>query len=226
MWALGYFPGDHEEEFRISSEIESVQSEIDALTEEHGSLQKQVSELPEDDSGVAEAQLKMTRIEQSLKTHEESIEEPLNQLNVISASLIENSYLGRMGKTIEPVVKPLGWDWRIGIGAIASFPAREVIIATLGTIFSLGSELEEGDPGLSNALMNATWPDGSPLITIPVALSIMVFFALCAQCGATLMVIRRETNSWRWPIFTFTYMTLLAYIASFLTYQIGTALGI
>ncbi len=149
-----------------------------------------------------------------------------SEYNQVSAALIQESYLGRMGKAIEPVVKPLGWDWRIGVGAIASFPAREVIIATLGTIFSLGSELEDGDPGLSNALMKATWPDGSPLITVPVALSVMVFFALCAQCGATLMVIRRETNSWRWPIFTFTYMTLLAYVASFLTYQIGTAIGI
>jgi ferrous iron transport protein B len=75
-----------------------------------------------------------------------------------------------------------------------------------------------------SALKSATWPDGRPLMTIPVAFSIMVFFALCAQCGATLMVIYRETNRWRWPIFTFVYMTALAYIAAFVTYQVGTAI--
>ncbi len=151
------------------------------------------------------------------------LEELYAQQRQISGELIRDSYLGQMGKAIEPAVKPLGWDWRIGIGAIASFPAREVIIATLGTIFSLGGDVDEEDAGLQETLKAAKWPDGSPLFTIPVALSIMVFFALCAQCGATLMVIRRETNSWRWPMFTFTYMTVLAYVAAFLTYQIGTA---
>ncbi|WP_437201811.1 ferrous iron transport protein B [Planctomicrobium sp. SH664] len=142
----------------------------------------------------------------------------------LSSTLIENSFLGRAGKFIEPVVEPLGWDWRIGVGAIASFPAREVIISTLGTIFSLGGDVEDGDSGLQSALQGATWPDGKPLFTIPVAVSVMVFFALCAQCGATLLVIKRETNSWRWPIFTFTYMTALAYVAALVVYQVGTRL--
>ncbi|MEZ6135059.1 MAG: ferrous iron transport protein B [Pirellulaceae bacterium] len=139
----------------------------------------------------------------------------------LSARLIEASYLGRVGKAIEPAVKPLGWDWKIGVGVIASFPAREVIIATLGTIYSLGGDVDEEDEGLQSAIANSKWPDGSPVVTLPVAFSIMVFFALCAQCAATLMVIRRETNSWHWPIFTFVYMTGLAYIAALLTYQIG-----
>jgi ferrous iron transport protein B len=125
-------------------------------------------------------------------------------------------------------VKPLGWDWRIGVGVIASFPAREVVVATLGTIYSLGSEAvesEDGEGSLSAALSAAKWPDGRPVYTLPVALSIMVFFALCAQCGATLMVIKRETNSWRWPIFTFTYMTTLAYIGAWIVYQATSRLG-
>ncbi|TWT43005.1 Ferrous iron transport protein B [Thalassoglobus neptunius] len=154
----------------------------------------------------------------------EKIDELSAEFDSVSGALIRESYLGRMGKAIEPAVRPLGWDWRIGIGAVASFPAREVIISTMGTIFSLGGEVDEEDPSLKDALANATWPDGRPLFTVPVALSLMVFFALCAQCGATLMVIRRETNSWRWPIFTFAYMTGLAYIAALLTYQIGTSL--
>ena len=140
----------------------------------------------------------------------------------LNGQLIKGSFLGQAGQAIEPAVKPLGWDWRIGVGVIASFPAREVIIATLGTIYSLGGDVDEQDGSLKEALASSRWEDGRPVYTLPVALSIMVFFALCAQCAATLMVIRRETNSWRWPIFTFVYMTTLAYVGSFITYNLAT----
>jgi ferrous iron transport protein B len=140
------------------------------------------------------------------------------------------SALGRMGRFIEPAVRPLGWDWRIGCAALASFPAREVVVATLGVIYNLGSNLDveaEGDrTQLADALARATWDDTSqPVFNIPVALSIMVFFALCAQCAATLAVIKRETNSWTWPAFTFGYMTALAYLAALATYQVGMRIG-
>ena len=84
--------------------------------------------------------------------------------------------------------------------------------------------MDEENDGLRDTLKAATWPDGTPVFSIPVAISIMVFFALCAQCVSTLMVIRRETNSWRWPVFSFVYMTVLAYIGAFLSYQIGMRL--
>lgn len=142
--------------------------------------------------------------------------------NAISAQLMSESFLGRAGKAIEPVVRPLGWDWKIGVGVIASFPAREVIIATLGTVYSLGGEVDEESDSLRAALKQAEWPDGRPVFTIPVAVSIMVFFALCAQCAATLMVMRRETLSWVWPAFTFAYMTTLAYLGALLAYNIGS----
>lgn len=141
--------------------------------------------------------------------------------NAEGARLMRESWLGRAGVAIEPVVLPLGWDWRIGVGVLASFPAREVIIATLGTIYSLGGEVDEESEGLRGALQAATWPDGRPVYNLPVALSLMVFFALCAQCVSTLMIIRRETNSWRWPAFTFLYMTGLAYVGAWITYQVG-----
>lgn len=143
------------------------------------------------------------------------------QQRQLSSQLIEQSWLGRIGKKIEPIVRPLGWDWRIGVGVLASFPAREVIIATLGTVYSLGGDVDETSSGLRSAISDASWPDGKPVYTIPVALSIMVFFALCAQCLATLMVIYRETNSWRWPLFTFVYMTLLAYFGAWVTYNVS-----
>lgn len=143
----------------------------------------------------------------------------------LSGELLESSFLGRAGKIIEPAVKPLGWDWKIGVGAIASFPAREVIIATLGTIYSLGGDIDMDDDeskgGLVDKMKQSKWSDGRPVFNIPVALSVMVFFALCAQCAATLMVIKRETNGWFYPIFTFAYMTALGYVGALLTYQIS-----
>ncbi|MGO8688899.1 MAG: ferrous iron transport protein B [Thermoguttaceae bacterium] len=140
------------------------------------------------------------------------------------------SLLGRLGRVIEPAVRPLGWDWRIGCAVLASFPQREVVVATLGVMFNGGQRVDvesaAGQGRLRAQLQHARWEGGSrPLFTIPVALSVMVFFALCAQCAATLAVIRRETNSWRWPAFTFAYMTVLAYIGAFLTYQVGTWWG-
>ncbi|MBC8355347.1 MAG: ferrous iron transport protein B [Planctomycetes bacterium] len=136
---------------------------------------------------------------------------------------LRHSFLGQAGQFVEPVVRPLGWDWKIGCAAIASFPAREVVIATLGVIYNLGEDEAEDFETLGETLGSATWEGTNrKVFNIPVALSIMVFFALCAQCSSTLAVIKRETNSWRWPAFTFAYMTGLAYAAAFLTYQIGS----
>jgi ferrous iron transport protein B len=206
IWACGYFPGDHGEQFALQAEIESLEASIAAVepTSPEGELSEEQA-----------AQLEQQTAE--LQTLGE-------QYNVVAADLLSNSVLGRSGKWIEPVVKPLGWDWKIGVGAIASFPAREVIIATLGTIYSLGGDATEEDQSLVDALKAARWPDGTPVYTLPVALSIMVFFALCAQCVSTLLVIKRETNSWRWPIFSFTYMTVLAYLGALVVYQVGSRL--
>ena len=152
-------------------------------------------------------------------------EEVLDDLRAKEAGeMLQQSFLGRMGYAIEPVVEPLGWDWRIGMAALASFPAREVIVAVLGTIYSLG-EVDEESASLRGALRSATWSDGRKVFNIPVALSIMVFFALCAQCVSTLAVIQRETGAWRWPVLTFVYMTVLAYIGAFVTYRLGMAFG-
>ena len=144
---------------------------------------------------------------------------------VLGGEAIEKSFLGYAGHAIEPVVRPLGWDWKIGVGVIASFPAREVIIATMGTIYSLGGEVAEDDEGLRDALVNANWPDGKPVFNFPVALSIMVFFALCAQCAATIMTIQRETNSWKWAAFTFVYMTTLAYVGAWIAFVVASSFG-
>jgi ferrous iron transport protein B len=152
-------------------------------------------------------------------------QELLQQERQVRAELLTQSFLGRAGKAIEPLVKPLGWDWKIGVGVIGSFPAREVVIATLGTIYSLGGDVDPDQQGLIGSMRSATWPDGTPVYNVPVALSVMVFFALCAQCASTLMVIKRETRSWIWPLFTFSYMTLLAYVGALVVYQVGMMFG-
>lgn len=141
-----------------------------------------------------------------------------------AGAYLRASAMGRMGHWIEPVVRPLGWDWKIGMAAIASFPAREVIVSTLRIIYDLGDEGDDEDTArqqLADKLQAAQWPDGRKVYNLPVALSIMVFFALCAQCAATLVTIKKEMGSWKWAAFTFAYMTTLAYVGAFATYQIG-----
>ena len=140
------------------------------------------------------------------------------------------SYLGRTGRALEPAVRPLGWDWKIGMAAIASFPAREVFVGTFGLLYDQG-EIDAATVGdthdvsaksLHDAVKNewATDPVRGKY-AVPVALSVLVFIALCCQCVSTLAVIRRETRSWSWPLLTFTYMTLLAYFGALVTFQIG-----
>jgi ferrous iron transport protein B len=143
-----------------------------------------------------------------------------DEINQTHGQWKAQSILGQFGHWMEPVVKPLGWDWRIGTAALASFPAREVMVMTLGIIFAKG-EGDADDKEFSDDLIAAIREEKA-LFTIPVGLSVMVFFALCSQCVSTLVVIRRETNSWGWPIFTFVYMTVLAYVGALLTYQIGS----
>ena len=142
----------------------------------------------------------------------------------IAARHLENSYLGRFGKFVQPIFAPAGYDWKITVGVLASFPAREVIISTLGVIYSLGGEVDPESGDLREALAQATWDDGpragQPVFTLPVTLSILVFFALCLQCGATLAVIAKELN-WRWAIGSFILLTALAWVAAVLTYQAG-----
>lgn len=137
---------------------------------------------------------------------------------------IEKSFAGQLGKAIEPLIKPLGFDWKIGVGLITSFAAREVIVSTLSTLYNLEEETGQ-NTSLIEALRKDRYPDGRPVFSLLTALSLMVFFVYAAQCMATFAIIKKETNSWRWPIFMVAYMTTLAYIASLLVYQGGILLG-
>lgn len=142
--------------------------------------------------------------------------------NQAAANQLEQSLLGRAGKLMEPVFRPLGWDWRISAAVIAGFPAREVVVAVMGTIYAVGSEAEEST--LVSRLRSATWPDDSLVFSLPMVLGLLVFYAWCLQCAATVAVIRRETNSWRWPVVAWSYMTVVGYLGALLIYQFGRLL--
>ena len=140
----------------------------------------------------------------------------------IDSAYIEQSYLGRFGKAVQPVFDPAGFDWKITVGVLSSFPAREVIIATMGIIYNLGADVDEGSDDLRSVLQKEKWTSGprmgQPVYTLPVVIGIMVFFALCMQCGATVAIIARELN-WRWAAFSFFGMTTLAWAIAVLIYQ-------
>ncbi len=141
----------------------------------------------------------------------------------IAAQLaLENSYLGSASKSVAPLFAPLGWDWKVTAGVLASFPAREVVIAVLGTIYAIDAD---DQVSLIDRIKQSRRPDGTLVYTLPMALGLMVFYALCLQCVATIAVMRRETNTWRWPIFAWVYMTTLGYAGALLCYQLGTSLS-
>jgi ferrous iron transport protein B len=195
IWSLLYFPRDASVEEVVTNEFVatmSVNTPVDTIHEE----------LKNADSPLA----------QKLHHHVES-------------AYIEQSYLGRFGKAIQPVFNPAGFDWKITVGVLSSFPAREVIIATMGIIYNLGADVDEGSEDLRSVLQNEKWLSGpragQPVYSMPVVIGIMVFFALCMQCGATVAIIARELD-WRWATFSFFAMTTLAWLAAVFIYQIGS----
>lgn len=197
IWALLYFPRN-----------ESVEAEA---------RMDYIQELATDEGWA---------IEEATSRLEENEELRAGLENAISSAYIEQSYMGRIGKAVQPVFQAAGFDWKVTVGVIASFPAREVIISTLGIIYSLGGDVDEEAGDLRETMARQTWTSGDqigqPIFTIPVVIAIMVFFALCQQCGATLAIIAQET-SWRWAALSFAFMTLLAWVASILINQIGSA---
>jgi ferrous iron transport protein B len=144
-----------------------------------------------------------------------------------AAAYLEQSWLARAGKAAQPVFAPAGFDWRMTVGVLAAFPARELVVPTLGTLYSLGeveAAADAPDERLVASLRSTVGPDGRPTLDALTALAVMAFFALCSQCAGTLAAIRRETHSWKWPLFTFAYMTALAWLVAVAIQQIGRAL--
>lgn len=135
---------------------------------------------------------------------------------------LAHSVAGRLGHVIEPVIKPLGYDWKIGIGIITSFAAREVFVSTMSVIYSVEENEEEVEGVLRDRLKQERWPDGRPIYTPVVCLSLMIFYVFAMQCISTIAIVKRETNGWRWPLFQLAYMTATAYLLALLVFQVGS----
>lgn len=142
----------------------------------------------------------------------------------LQAAYVEQSYMGRFGKAVQPVFDPLGFDWKITVGVLASFPAREVIVSTLGVTYSVGEGAEADSRQLRKAMQDAKWSEGpragTPIFSLAAVLALMVFFALCSQCGPTIATLAQETGGWKWAAGSFVYMTALAWVAGTAVYQV------
>jgi ferrous iron transport protein B len=155
---------------------------------------------------------------QAEQTNDDDLRKEASKLE--SKHAFANSAAGRMGKAIEPVIEPLGFDWQIGVGIVSSFAAREVIVSTLSIIYGVGGDAAEEDPSsLYDNLRASKRSDGSPVYTTATCMSLLVFYVLAMQCLPTQAITRRETGSWKWAAFQFGYMTVLAYLAALITYQ-------
>jgi ferrous iron transport protein B len=140
--------------------------------------------------------------------------------NQKQSELLQNSYAGILGKSIEPLIRPLGYDWKIGIALITSFAAREVFVGTMATLYSVEGGKDADKSTLTQKMQKARKPDGSLVYSLASGVSLMIFYLLAMQCMSTLAVVKRETRSWKWPVIQLTYMTGLAYIMSFLAYHL------
>jgi ferrous iron transport protein B len=208
IWACLYFP----------SRMPDGRS-YDGVT---AALGDDAKRLKEEADQTTDAEIKKQKGDEAAAKEEE--------LNTLYGDWKRQSLLGRAGQALEPAFRPLGWDWKIGMAALASFPAREVVVGTLGIIYNQGDvdpkevakDEKVAESGLGRAIREE-WSNDPAMgkYRVPVALSLLVFFALCCQCASTLAVIRRETGSWAWPAFTFAYMTALAYLGALITFQVG-----
>ncbi|MDR3229435.1 MAG: ferrous iron transport protein B [Puniceicoccales bacterium] len=218
VWALLYFPHDDAVEEQVKKEFAAEQAQEAGKTP---AAVATAATAPVAVEGAAAAEAPADDADDAAKAEADALK------HRTEAAHIGNSYLGRFGKFAQPIFAPAGFDWKITIGILASFPAREVIVSTLGITYSLGGEVEADDADLKTSLAKSVWADGvnvgKPIFTLPVVFGIMLFFALCSQCGATLSVIAKEAG-WRWAAASFVFMTTLAWVAAVACFQIGSLL--
>lgn len=250
LWVLLTFPQAPEGELpgiASSDDVslyESYQSEVDRLTPEYEAISSELgpelTALQADYEAKLESHGEDTQATPAiealgeqiadLKSQIAAVQEPLEEAatsrdNLHARYATEYSIAGRAGKLIEPVFAPLGFDWRIDIGVVASFAAREVVVSTLAIVGGIGEDAAEDEDSLVAMMRGMQRPDGSPLFDMATALSLLVFFVLAMQCLPTQAVTKRETGSWKWAILQFGYMTVLAYTAALITYQVASALA-
>ncbi len=237
VWALGTFPRHPDPGAEGRAEVarfDTAQARAAELRAIERAAQEQARAL-----GASQPPAVREAVEEAFARFEAAEREQAASVAAARTELLEaaavhavgaqqrQSYLGRMGHFVEPVFAPLGWDWKVSMAVIASFPAREVVVSTLAVIYDLDAGTEAESETLRQRLKDARWEAGpragSPVFDLASALALMVFFALCAQCASTLVVIRRETGRWAWAGFTFVYMTALAWLGAWITVLIVRA---
>ena len=210
VWALSYFPRDAEVAQRIKAADPAYAAAVETV---------QMAKSVVESSKGQEKELALTKLKES-----QNAPDFLVYKAKLQAAYVEQSYMGRFGKAVQPVFDPLGFDWKITVGVLASFPAREVIVSTLGVTYSVGEGAEADSRQLRKAMQDAKWSEGpragTPIFSLAAVLALMVFFALCSQCGPTIATLAQETGGWRWAALSFGYMTALAWAVSALVYQI------
>jgi len=259
IWALSYYPRSQEVKAEFGKQLSVLKAEYTAEKSSYNArldelLKDQSEEVTRIAGGTFEAfaqvtektnleelrtrltaenpaQKEIIKTSFELRSKEMQYDEAKTQLvNRQAGQRLRDSYFGSIGRAVEPVFRPLGWDWKITMATLASFPAREVIIATLGTIYNLGRDADAESATLVNKLRQAKWEvgpkAGKPVFTLAVALSVMIFFALSCQCVATVVTIKQETTSWYYAVFTYGYMTVLAYLLALVTYQLFAGMGL
>ena len=161
--------------------------------------------------------LALTEYQDSLRTVTEELQKKA-RLQEIASYRLEHSYIGHMGKAIEPLVQPMGYDWKIGIALITSFAAREVFVSTLATIYSVGNDEEETIKNRMAAEINEKTE--KPLFNLASGISLLLFYAFAMQCMSTLAIVKKETNSWKWPMLQLVFMSTFAYLVALIAYQV------
>ena len=219
LWFLGSYGYSHE--FKNAEEIVSRRIQEQGLNDYSKNYIKKnllifVAEKG-GDTGKVPNPLHPTEEQDSLRTINNELFQKAKAQEIASYKL-EHSYIGHTGKFIEPIVKPLGYDWKIGIAVLTSFAAREVFVGTLATIYSVGNDEEETIKNRMAAELDET--SKKPLFNLASGISLMLFYAFAMQCMSTLAIVKRETNSWKWPIVQLVSMTVIAYISALVAYQI------
>lgn len=223
LWGLFNFPRDAVAEAKADAEV----ARLEAARAQHSGVPSKVNAATAATDaasafGDADDENK-EKVAQAVR----EIDDKIAAVKAQQASdRVANSLAGTMGKAIEPIVAPLGFDWKIGVGLVASFAAREVLVSSLGLVYGLGDGLDDESVDLRKAMRAETYPGTDRKVYTPlVGLSLMVFFVLAMQCMSTLAAVKRETGGWKWPLFQFAYMTTLAYVSALLVYQVGRLLG-
>jgi ferrous iron transport protein B len=212
LWFLG--SNGYSEDFKNAESIVTERIEKEGLsTYSKNYIQNNVASYRE--AALADG-MSATVLQDSITVLTEELKERAIAQEISSYKL-EHSYIGQAGKAFEPLVKPLGYDWKIGIAVLTSFAAREVFVGTLATIYSVGSDEEET---IKNRMAAELDDEGRPLFNLASGISLMLFYAFAMQCMSTLAVVKRETNSWKWPLFQLGFMSVFAYIVALIAYQL------